>query len=200
MKRKVNEFRNDSRQPQLTFEDLAVQTRSGRAFIISGEGRSRKYGYRHGVTCRLGDIEQNEWQKMMLELIQRFGEDDLYSQLLTWLKEHNYCSESTGALEHKTLELHSMRIFEDEKWVDFIKFNQRFCLQTLDGVAVAYARCDCCDKNFMTTQALLNASTDGTTCCQICGRWSKFTLWGEDIYTVLSAPDEIDSILDEEAL
>lgn len=190
----MNEKWRNSRENQFqpTFKDLEIQTRTGRAFTISGEGRHRKIGYRHGVACRLGDIELTEWQRMMHDLIHRSGEDERYAHLLTWLKEHNYCSESTGALEHKALELHSMRIFENEAWVDYLKFNQRFRPQSLDEIAVAYVRCKCCNEIFMTTQALLAKSHNGITNCQICGSWSEFEVLGTDTYTALFLPEEME--------
>ena len=174
------------------FEDLRHLGKTGRSYLISGDGRNRKYGFRSCVSCKLGDIEQSEWQQMMRDLIHRSGEDKLFDQMLTWLKEHNYCSDTEKQLESKASELHSMRILENAAWVDFIKFNQRFRPQILDGIPIAYVRTECCNELFITTQALLKNAHNGTTCCQICGRWSPFVILDTDTYTAFMLPEELE--------
>ena len=75
---------------ELTFEDLRVRFGTGRAYTISGKGRDRVMGYRVGMQCNLGDIEVSEWLAMVKELIVQTGEQELFEQLHTHMKEHNY--------------------------------------------------------------------------------------------------------------
>lgn len=99
---------------ELTFDDLRCRHFTGRSYIQSGEGRNRVCGYRVGVQCSLGDIEQSEWFRMVRELIERKGEQHLYEQLLEYLTEHNYTRSTKIQLERKALELHADRIFDNE--------------------------------------------------------------------------------------
>lgn len=39
----------------ISFEDLRIKYSTGRSYVISGTGRNRKYGYRTGKMCNLGD-------------------------------------------------------------------------------------------------------------------------------------------------
>lgn len=173
-----------------TFDDLRYQFGSGRSYLISGEGRNRKYGYRRGVVCKLGDIERHEWEQMMLDLIHRSGEDELFQHLSLWYKESCALHKSENEIKRSALIWHSLRLFDDPAWVDYLKFNQRFRPQTLENVPIAYVRTECCEKLFMTTQALLKKAHDGKTYCQICGRWSPFVILDTDTYTALTLPDE----------
>ena len=75
---------------EISFADLRCRFQTGRSFIISGEGRNRVYGYRNGVQCALGDLEQSQWCELTRALIDRKGEQELHTQLLQYLKDHNY--------------------------------------------------------------------------------------------------------------
>ena len=55
---------------EFTFDDLRCRHFTGRSYIKSGEGRNRVYGYRTGIQCDLGDVEQSEWFRMVRELIE----------------------------------------------------------------------------------------------------------------------------------
>ncbi len=169
-----------------TFDDLRFQGGTGRAILLSGTGRDKKYGYRRGVYCKLGDIEQSEWMRLMRELIERSHEEQLHRQLLCWHKEHSYLKETSEQIAFSVLVKHSMRLFDDPNWVDYIKFNQRYRPEILADVAVAKVRSACCSETFLTTQALLGNSFNGTTCCQICGRWSEYEIISTDGYTNLN--------------
>ena len=88
---------------ELTFGDLRCRDFTGRSYIKSGEGRNRVYGYRTGIQCDLGDVEQSEWFRMVRELIDRKGEQHLYAQLLEYLTEHNYVKRTKAQLERLSL-------------------------------------------------------------------------------------------------
>ena len=72
---------------ELTFADLRHHFGTGRAYIKSGSGRDRVYGYRRGIMTDIGDIEESEWKGLMLDLIQRSNEMDIYEALKRWSKE-----------------------------------------------------------------------------------------------------------------
>lgn len=109
-----------------TFDDLCCYYRTGRSFTISGTGKYRTYGYRHGIQCKLGDIERDQWIQMMLALIEQAGETTLHEHLLNWYKEHNYTRSSPDALALEALIAHSHRIFDNPRWLYYIPFNTRF--------------------------------------------------------------------------
>lgn len=172
-----------------TFDDLRMKCGTGRAILLSGTGRDKKYGYRHGVDCKLGNIERSEWMRMMRELIERSGEEQLHRQMLCWHKEHSYLKETSEQITFSVLVEHSMRLFDNPRWVDYIKFNQQYRPEFLADVAVAKVRSACCSETFLTTQALLDSSYNGTTCCQICGRWAEYEVLATGTYTQLWKED-----------
>ena len=157
----------------LSFDDLRFMYGTGRGYLISGTGRNKITGYRQGVMCKLGDLDQAEWIRLMQELIERAGEQMLYQQLLQWYTEHNYTRDTPAALKMEALQAHSHRLFDSERWVFFVDFNKRFRPEVLKHAALFLVQCECCAAPGMTTQALLNQS-DGTTCCPVCKRWSPF--------------------------
>lgn len=44
----------------LTFAALRVHYYTGRSYLISGEGRNKVFGYRHGVMTDIGDLPEAE--------------------------------------------------------------------------------------------------------------------------------------------
>lgn len=159
----------------LTFDDLRFMYGTGRSYLISGTDRYKTTGYRHGVMCKLGDLDHSEWTHLMHELIDRTGEQMLYQQLLQWYTEHNYARDTPSALEIEALQAHSHRLFDCERWVFFVDFNKRFRPEALKHAALVNVQCDCCAVPGVTTQALLNQS-NGTTCCPVCKSWSPYQL------------------------
>lgn len=170
---------------EITFADLRVHFGTGRAYTVSGKGRDRVLGYRSGMQCNLGDIEVHEWNAMVKELIVQSGEQELYEQLYTHMKEHNYTKATKPELEQHVLELHAARIFDDPLWVDFIPFNKRFRPQVLQTVRLVWVKNACCRKAGQVTQAILDSQTNqGKVCCPHCGRWSEY-----EIMTTLETED-----------
>ena len=157
----------------LTFDNLRFMYGTGRGYMISGTDRYKTTGYRQGVMCKLGDLDQTEWIRLMHELIERTGEQMLYQQLLQWYTEHNYARDTPAALKMEALQAHSHRLFDSERWVFFVDFNRRFRPEALKQAALVLVQCDCCAAPGITTQALLN-QLDGTTCCPVCKRWSSY--------------------------
>ena len=115
----------------LTFSGLQKQYGTGRAYTISGTGRNRVTGYRTGVKCALGDIEESEWAQMVRDLVERSGEQELHQQLLMYVKENCPWCRSKKELERKALELHAARIFENRAWVGFMEFERKYRTRAL---------------------------------------------------------------------
>ena len=163
---------------ELTFDDLRCHYQNGRALLISGEGRNRVYGYRTGVQCELGDIERDEWIRMVKDAIQSAGEQALYEQLLQHLKDHNYTRTSRSELEFKALELHAARIFDDALWVDYLRFNQRYRPEVVDPTRLVLVMPDCCKKAGQLSRARYEENQE-YNCCPHCGRWTQIRLLEE---------------------
>ncbi len=159
----------------VTFEALRCKYKVGQAYTISGTGRNRVTGYRHYVRCALGDIEEADWYGMVKELILQMHEQDLYQNLLQYLKDHNYARQTQKELEHKALELHADRIFDNQEWVSFLEFNQKYRPEALDCVGLIWIRPACCSRPGQTTMALVEKYLE-TTCCPHCGRWSTYEI------------------------
>ncbi len=116
----------DLDQEHLTFEDLCYLYGTGQAYIISNDGRKNYYGYRFGVMTRLGDMEISQWEMLLRRLIERSGEQVLQENLLNWVTKHSPYLRTERERRIEALALHSARIFEDPKWVDFEAFRREY--------------------------------------------------------------------------
>jgi len=121
--RKIN--RREDLPAELTIETLALQGRTGQARTLPGTGRKKKYEYRRGIITPLGDIEASLWLSLIRDLIERSGERVLQEQLRQWIRTH-HIRQTKQEVERYALELHSVRIFDQENWVDYIPFNRRY--------------------------------------------------------------------------
>lgn len=116
--------------PEITdFSDLRKHYGTGQEYLIS-KNPEKKYGYRHGIQCNLGDVEETEWQRLVEDLIKRTGEQKLFCHLFEWAKLHGL-SRNVSEAKQEALELHAARIFDDENWCDYISFNQKYRPQIL---------------------------------------------------------------------
>lgn len=109
----------------LCYSDLAVRYHTGRSTVITGSGRNRVTGYRTGVMTELGDLELSVWQKLMMQLISRTGEDALFKSLVEWVSALPWLH-SEKETELYALELHAGRIFDDPTWKNFLTFNMKY--------------------------------------------------------------------------
>lgn len=157
------------------FAELRLHYRTGRSYLIRGSGRNKVFGYRNGVMTDLGDLELSDWIGRIKALISRFGEQEIYENLLQWLKEHNYASESLQDLQLNALEIHSMRIFDDPEWVGYILWNRRFRPDALDESALIWIETECCHKPGQTTKEQIKRAYQGRVYCPHCGRHSAYT-------------------------
>ena len=159
----------------MLFSDLRVHYRTGRSYVISGTGKNRKYGYRRGVKCDIGDIEISEWCKAAKALIKRSGEQELLDHLCAFLNLHNYCRSSKIELEEEALQLHVSRVFDNEAWVYFVEFNRLYRPETLQKANLQQVKAECCEEPGWVTQKRIDiAGMDGSIPCPNCGRWSPF--------------------------
>lgn len=110
----------------MTFRDLRVHYRTGRAVRLSGTGRDKEYTYRVGVQTDLGDIELPIWQEAMQRLIHASGEDELQQALLAYVKDHICWWHTQAELLQESLELHACRTFEGPRWTDYDLFYQGY--------------------------------------------------------------------------
>lgn len=162
----------------ITFADLRVHYGTGRAFVVSGTGRNRKYGYRTGKMCDLGDLEESEWRQLVKDLIHRRGEQELYRQLHRFMAEQNYTKASASQLEMECLELHAARIFDNRRWIYFIPFNRLYRPHILTNVELIAVVADCCKKPGEITEELLDGFDDHTArgVCPHCYRHTELTI------------------------
>ena len=157
---------------ELKIEDVRFMYGTGRAIYISGTGRDKIYDYRNGCMTKIGDIEEGEWIALMKFLIARDGEQDLFKQLLAWETGHNFCDSDKKTLERDTLIRHSMRLFDNVKWVDFVRFNQRYRPEELTKAVLVDIVTDCCGTTDVQTVELINEWPKVT--CPRCGTYTTF--------------------------
>ena len=164
---------------EITFAALRCHFRTGRSYVISGVGRNRVYGFRSGVQCDLGDIEKSEWIRMVKEQISCQGEEELHQQLLQYLKDQNYAKESRAEIEFKALQYHAARIFDNEEWVDYIRFNQQYRPSVIGTARLVPIIPDCCKTAGYITLGMYQKD-QSKTYCPYCGRWTDFSLAQEE--------------------
>lgn len=160
----------------VTCLDLRVHYRTGRAFLIRQEGRTKTYGYRNGVQTDLGDLEEKDWIQLAASLIRKSGEQQLHEELLEWEQAHNYVHDSRKEIEFRALELHMARIFDEPLWVDYIPFNRKYRPEVLASARLVWVKTECCGRPGQITQERLERAVSGTygIPCPFCGRWSAF--------------------------
>ena len=172
----------------MTWEDLRIQYRTGRSQTVSGTGRSRITAYRTGVMCRAGDLEQEHWCALVKELIAREKEQELYMHLLEFMEKVDHVRKNSQEKELSALSLHTARIFDDEKWIYYIRFNRMFRPQLIDYSRVVCVIPECCNKPAAITQTQFEEGqrNDMSLYCPLCGEWTRFyeapTMRLEDIY------------------
>ena len=68
----------------------------------------------------------------MRELIEQNGETALYEQMLEWYQDLPVAGRTKKERERYVLECFSHRLFDDEGWVDYLHFNQKYRPEVLD--------------------------------------------------------------------
>ena len=163
---------------KLTFEDLAPGIDTLQCATRFEKGRKINYFISY-VNTRRGNIEMSQWQSMVRGLIRETGEEELFQQLLEWVKEEMNVSKSEKERENYALRLHASRIFDREEWVDFVPFNRKYRPWRLATAGLVPVVADCCGKEFITTLAQLQ-NVMGKVRCPYCGRFSNYKMKGTE--------------------
>ena len=110
----------------VTFKQLNHKYGTGRSFTIV-TAHEKKSRYRNGIMTEVGDIEESVWMQAVEYLIKRDNENELHKNLREWLKDTLPGWFKTDRdLTLYALKLHSARIFDEPKWVDYIAFNKKY--------------------------------------------------------------------------
>jgi len=157
----------------LTFEQVRLRYGTGRSYLISGSGRDKVTGYRSGVMTQIGDIEVSEWDALIKCLIEREGEQELFDNLLAWHTEFNYCESDKKTLLHDSLVSYAYRIFDNQEWVDYVRFNQRYRPEVLKTAKLVDIVTDCCGCSDVQTEALVDGWLQKVTCPR-CGTYTTY--------------------------
>ncbi len=96
-------------------------------------GRPNGSRYRTGNVCELGNIEESVWYELADGLIESSGEKALFNALIAWSKEYCFFLHSESDRRKYCLDLHISRIFDDENWVDYKVFNERYRPEKTDN-------------------------------------------------------------------
>lgn len=163
---------------ELSFEDLACKSHSFRV-KTEGSGHNKVVIPRRGIICKLGDLTEEEWVEKIEWLITEADEWTLQHQLVEWVKGWPWINaKDKEAVRMEALELHSSRIFDNELWVDFVKFNHKYRPEVLEKMELVKVINDCCGKAGLITRAMFEKPVyrdqELINCCPICGRWSPF--------------------------
>ena len=158
----------------LTFADLRVHYYTGRSSLISGEGRNKVFGYRHGVMTDIGDLPEAEWTRLAKQLIRQSGEQELYQQLFAWEREQSHWEQSPSQFELDVLSLHMARLPDNPAWCDFIPFNRKYRPEVLCNAEILWLKCSGCGKLHERTGTQFKNIRDrsnGKLYCRKCGDW-----------------------------
>lgn len=158
----------------LTFAALRVHYYTGRSYLISGEGRDKVFGYRHGVMTDIGDLPEAEWTRLAKQLIRQSGEQELYQQLFAWEREQSHWEQSPSQFELDVLSLHMARLPDNPAWCDFIPFNRKYRPEVLCNAGILWVKCSGCGKRHEMTGTQLKNIRDrsnGKLYCRECGDW-----------------------------
>lgn len=109
-----------------SYEDLRFGYYTGRAILLSGSGRDKKYAYRNGISTKLGDIEESVWCEAMMRLIERSGELGLLQSMTEWVTNNAPLLRTDKERHKEAVILMSCRIFDDPKWAGYAEFNQKY--------------------------------------------------------------------------
>lgn len=142
--------------------------------ISAGQGKKQKTAYRQGVLTPIGDVRLDVWYELAEALIRRDGEHQLLDSLAEWLSTHNYTGEAPGQIRCNALELHSCRMFDNPKWVDYIPFNHLYRPRLLEQAHIVTIIPACCPKPGQVTQEQIDGAYYGMIACPHCGRWSPY--------------------------
>lgn len=158
-------------EEDLTLEDIRIHYFTGQSIFISGEGRNKVFRYRHGVETNVGNIQLDEWIRIACQLIDRYGEQTMFQQLVEWEKEHCPWVRSDSESEQKALEYHVSRMQDNPLWCDYIPFNRKYRPDVLLKAEILQVQCVGCGNTFELTAAQYKnicLCSDGKRYCEHC--------------------------------
>ena len=138
-------------EEDLTLEDIRIHYFTGQSIFISGEGRNKVFRYRHGVETNVGNIQLDEWIRIARQLIDRYGEQKMFHQLVEWEKEHCPWVRSDSESEQKALVYHVSRVQDNPLWCDYIPFNRKYRPEVLLQAEILQVQCVGCGNTFELT-------------------------------------------------
>lgn len=162
----------------LTFENLRSHYGTGES-VTTGTGRDKIRSYRTGMETNIGDIELSLWIRLVKDLIEQSGEQELYEKLKEYVSKFGFVKTKDG-LEEYALELFASRIFDNPEWVDYVPFNQKYRPEILRQAKLVTVVCSCCKQPGQITVERFNKAKE-TIPCPVCGRYSQFTVSAPDL-------------------
>lgn len=151
-----------------SMEELKIKQSCGRSFLIGIRDRRKITEYRMYYQTPAGEFEVETWENLMLEAIDKAGENVLFEELKEYAKKLPWLKNSK-AIQNYALELHSGRIFDDPQWVGYIKFNRKCRPEALAGVPIISIWTDCCSCAGEITESMYLRDKEKTA-CPTCGR------------------------------
>lgn len=110
---------------KITVDSLNWKCGTGRSYTEKN-GSEKICRYRHGVMTDAGDIRVDAWEKLVLLLIKRDGEELIHEQLSQWYKDTLGALWSEEDLRLMVLKVHTARLYDSLQWRDYMTFNQKY--------------------------------------------------------------------------
>lgn len=109
----------------IKLSDLAIRFRTGQA-VTNGIGRDKRWSYRHGILCDLGDIENDVWTGAAAITVMRIFGTEYFDQVKAFVHKYGLPTERSSDREKQiyALNICLSQLWENEEWVlrdDFIK-------------------------------------------------------------------------------
>jgi hypothetical protein len=110
---------------KITVDSLNWKYGTGRSYTEKN-GSEKICRYRHGVMTDAGDIRVDVWEKLVLLLIKRDGEELIHEQLSQWYQDTLGALWSEEDLRLMVLKAHTARLYDSPQWRDYMTFNQKY--------------------------------------------------------------------------
>lgn len=124
---------------EFTFEKLSKKYGTFRSYSNGTDRLGRKkFRSRVGVQTDYGDIEISLWCDLVRKLIEQHNEKELFNHLKVWVIKSNQWLTNKPEVEIEALELHACRIFDDLCWHGYVKFNEKYRPEVLQGVELVW--------------------------------------------------------------
>ena len=158
----------------LTFADLELRYDTQKGFTWF-DGRYKRKGLVGFAVTPVGEIKRSDWERMIRQLIQEAGEEELFSRLLEWTEENTPWLRKESERISYALELHAARIFDNEAWVGFVPFNRKHRPDKLSESGLVSVITSCYGRSGIVTLEQIKRG-DGVVCCPYCGRFTEYEI------------------------